>query len=217
MVNKMNQKQNFLKGIFSENPILVTMLGLCPTLAITTKLENALGMGLCVLFVLVLSNFFISLIRKIVPNEIRIPVFIVVIASFVTITKMLMAAFLPSLNEALGIFIPLIVVNCIILGRAEAFASSNGPLSSIVDGLGVAIGYTLVLALISAIREFLGTGIITVWGNLTINVNQLFGKESLDIFTKFFTSPAGAYIVLGILFGTVAAIKNRKKKVGVSK
>ena len=216
-MNKMKQKQIFLNGIFSENPILVSMLGLCANLAITTKLENALGMGLAITFVLVLSNFFISLIRNIVPNEIRIPVFVVVIASFVTLIKMLMAAFLPGLNDALGIFIPLIVVNCIILGRAEAFASSNGPLSSIVDGLGVSIGYTLVMALISAIREILGTGIITVWGDLRLNINQIFNKESLEVFTDFFVNPAGAYIVLGVLFGTVAAIKARKKKVGESK
>lgn len=213
----MNQKQNFFKGIFSENPILVTMLGLCPTLAITTKLENALGMGLCVLFVLVMSNLFVSLVRKIVPNEIRIPVYIVIIASFVTIVKMLMAAFLPGLNDALGIFIPLIVVNCIILGRAEAFASQNGPLSSVVDAVGVTLGYTLVLALIAGIREILGTGTLTIWGDLALNINKLFNKDSLDIFTKFFVSPAGAYIVLGIIFGAVAAIKGRKKKVGESK
>jgi electron transport complex protein RnfE len=216
----MNQKQNFMKGITTENPILYSMLGLCPTLAITTKLENALGMGLAVIFVLVLSNLFISLIRKIVPNEIRIPVYIVVIASFVTIVDMVMAAYLQSLHASLGIFIPLIVVNCIILGRAEAFASENGPLSSVIDGFGMAIGYTLILSLISIIREFLGTGIITVWGELNLNINSLFGAEQLPIFTSFFVSPAGAYIVLGILFATVAAIrtsrKNKKREVKVN-
>lgn len=213
MVNNMNQKENFLKGIFKENPILVTMLGLCPTLAITTKLENALGMGLAVLFVLTMSNLIISLIRKIVPNEIRIPVYIAVIATFVTIVKMLLQAFLPALNSSLGIFIPLIVVNCIILGRAEAFASQNGPLSSIVDAVGMSIGYTAVLALISIVREFLGSGTITVWGDLVLNVNKIFGeKEKLDIFSSFFVSPAGAYIVLALIFGTVAAIRNKKKE-----
>jgi len=215
----MNQKENFLKGIFKENPILVTMLGLCPTLAITTSFANALGMGIAITFVLTLSNLFISLIRNIVPNEIRIPVFIVVIAAFVSIVDMLMAAFLPDLHESLGLFIPLIVVNCIILGRAEAFASKNKPLDSVVDGLGVAIGYTLVLILIATIREILGNGTITIWGNLVININRLFVKEGkLDIFSSFFVSPAGAYIVLGFLFGTVAAIKNaRKAKNGESK
>ena len=208
----MTQKENFLKGIFKENPIFVTMLGLCPALAITTKLENALGMGIAIMFVLVLSNFFISLIRNIVPNEIRIPVYIVVIASFVTIIDMLLKAFLAPLHEALGIFIPLIVVNCIILGRAEAFASTNKPLDSIVDGLGNAIGYTLVLALISSVREFLGTGTLTIWGDLAININKILGsKDTFAFFTTFFTSPAGAYIVLGFIFATVAAVKNKKK------
>lgn len=215
----MNQKENFLKGIVKENPILVTMLGLCPTLAITTKLENGIGMGIAVIFVLVLSNLFISLIRNIVPNEIRIPVYIVVIAGFVSIVDMGMAAYLPALHEKLGIFIPLIVVNCIILGRAEAFASSNKPLDSVIDGLGNAIGYTLVLCLIAAIREFLGTGTLTIWGNLAVDFNKLLGSSSkFEIFTNFFTSPAGAYIVLGLIFGTVAAIKGRKKaKAGETK
>lgn len=210
----MNQKQNFLKGIFQENPILVSMLGLCPTLAITTKLENALGMGLAVLFVLTLSNLVVSLIRKIVPNEIRIPVYIVVIASFVTIVKMLMQAFVPALNDSLGIFIPLIVVNCIILGRAEAFASKNTPLDSVVDAIGMTLGYTLILAVISTIREFLGTGVITVWGSLALDLNKIFLKDgqTFDVFTKFFVSPAGAYIVLGLLFAAVAAYNNKKKE-----
>lgn len=216
----MNQKQNFLKGITVENPILYSMLGLCPTLAITTKVENALGMGIAVLFVLIMSNMLISAIRKIVPSEIRIPVYIVIIATFVTIVDMVMAAFLPDLHASLGIFIPLIVVNCIILGRAEAFASDNNVYSSIVDAVGMAIGYTLILALISFIREFLGTGVVTIWGSLALDVNKLFGDEKLPFFTTFFTSPAGAYIVLGIIFGAFAAIRNRdaaKKKEGKSK
>jgi len=211
----MNQKDNFLKGIFQENPIIVSMLGLCPTLAITTKLENALGMGLAILFVLTLSNLVVSLIRKIVPNEIRIPVYIVIIASFVTIVKMLMQAFVPALNDSLGIFIPLIVVNCIILGRAEAFASKNTPLDSVVDAIGMTVGFTAVIAIISTIREFLGTGVITVWGSLALDVNKIFLEDdkTFDVFTKFFVSPAGAYIVLGLLFGAVAAIKAKKKEV----
>lgn len=208
----MNQRENFFKGITVENPILYSMLGLCPTLAITTKVENALGMGLAILFVLVFSNLFISLVRKIVPNEIRIPIFIVIIATFVTIVDMFMAAYLQSLHAALGIFIPLIVVNCIILGRAEAFAADNDPFSSIIDGAGMAIGYTLVLALISFIREFLGTGIVTIWGDLAFDINKLFGDEKLPFFSTFFTSPAGAYIVLGLLFASFAAIKNSKKE-----
>ncbi len=206
----MNQKENFLKGLFSENPILVSMLGLCPTLAITDKFENALGMGLAILFVLVMSNLIISLIRKITPNEIRIPVFILVVATFVTIVDMIMAAFVPLLHATLGIFIPLIVVNCIILGRAEAFASKNDVLSSVVDGLGMAIGYTMILALIAFIREFLGTGVITIWKSIKIDFNLLFGGK-IPFFTTFFTSPAGAYIVLGVLFATVSAIGLKKK------
>ena len=154
------------------------------------------------------------MLRKIVPNEIRIPIFIVIIATFVTIVDMVMAAYLQSLHHALGIFIPLIVVNCIILGRAEAFAQDNNVISSIIDGAGMAIGYTLVLALISFIREFLGTGVITIWGSLALYINKLFGVEQFPIFTSFFVSPAGAYIVLGLLFASFAAIKNSKKKEG---
>lgn len=207
-------KENFLKGIFKENPIFVSMLGFCPTLAITTKLENALGMGLAVIFVLVMSNLMVSLVRKITPDEIRIPVFIVIIASFVTIVDMMMKAFLPNLHSSLGVFIPLIVVNCIILGRAEAFASKNGPFSSIVDGLGMGIGYTLVLSLFSIIRELLGTGTITVWKDLVININSIFGDGTLPIFSTFFVSSPGAFIVIGFIFAIVTAIRNNKKKVG---
>ncbi|HHU56508.1 MAG TPA: electron transport complex subunit E [Acholeplasmataceae bacterium] len=203
-------KENFLKGIFKENPILVSMLGFCPTLAITTKLENAIGMGLAVIFVLVMSNLMVSLVRNITPDEIRIPVYIVIIASFVTIVDMVMEAFLPGLHSSLGVFIPLIVVNCIILGRAEAFASKNGPLSSIVDGLGMGIGFTLILALFSIIREILGVGMITVWKDIVIDINSLFGAEKLAIFSDFFVSPPGAFIVIGFVFAIVAAIQNKK-------
>ncbi len=206
----MTKLQNFTKGILKENPILVSVLGLCPTLAITKSVENALGMGIAILFVLVFSNLIISLIRNIVPNEIRIPMFIVVIATLVTLVDMLMAAFLPTLHESLGIFIPLIVVNCIILGRAEAYASKNKPLDSIIDGAGMAIGYTLVLIIISLIREFLASGTITIWGDLHLTVNP---EKSAQVFTSFFVSPAGAFIILGLLLGTVVAIRNQKKEV----
>ncbi|HRT69039.1 MAG TPA: electron transport complex subunit E [Bacilli bacterium] len=206
----MTKLENFTKGILKENPILVSVLGLCPTLAITKSVENAIGMGIAILFVLVFSNFIISLIRNIVPNEIRIPMFIVVIATLVTLVEMLMAAFLPALHESLGIFIPLIVVNCIILGRAEAYASKNKPLDSIIDGAGMAIGYTLVLIIISLIREFLASGTITIWGDLQLTMNP---EQSAQIFTSFFVSPPGAFIVLGLLLGIVAAIRNHKKEV----
>lgn len=217
----MTQLQNFTKGLFKENPILVSMLGLCPTLAISTKLENALGMGIAILIVLTFSNLIVSLIRNIIPSEIRIPVYIVIIATFVTMIDMLMAAFLPDLHASLGIFIPLIVVNCIILGRAEAFASKNGPLSSVVDAIGMTIGFTMVLALFSIIREVLGAGQITVWQELVINFNSIFGLEDGEIFaafTNFFVNPAGAFIVLGLIIATVTAIKNKKaQKLEVSK
>ena len=206
----MTKIKNFTKGIMKENPILVSILGLCPTLAITTSVENALGMGVAILFVLTFSNLIISLIRNIVPNEIRIPIFIVVIATLVTLVDMLMAAFLPALHESLGIFIPLIVVNCIILGRAEAYASKNKPFDSVIDGIGMAVGYTLVLIVISFIREFLASGAVTIWGDLQLNLNA---DQSAQIFTSFFTSPAGAFIVLGLLLGTVATIRNQKKEV----
>ena len=205
--------ENFLKGIVKENPILVSMLGLCPALAITTSLENALGMGIAFIFVLTMSNIVISAIRKIVPSEIRIPIFIVIIATFVTIVEMVMSAFLPTLAQSLGLFISLIVVNCVVLGRAEAYASKNGVFDSMIDALGMGVGYTLILALVASVREFLGTGMITIWGNLVINFNKIFGSsDSLDIFSSFFISPAGAYLVLGILFGLVATFKIRKSK-----
>ena len=206
-------KENFLKGIIKENPILVSMLGLCPTLAITTSLENALGMGIAFIFVLTMSNIVISAIRKIVPSEIRIPIFIVIIATFVTIVEMVMSAFLPTLAASLGLFISLIVVNCVVLGRAEAYASKNTVFDSMIDAFGMGLGYTMILALVAAIREFLGTGMLTVWGDFVINFNKIFGSsESLDIFSSFFISPAGAYLVLGILFGLVETFRIRKKK-----
>lgn len=205
--------KEFTKGIFKENPILVTMLGLCPTLAITTSLENALGMGIAFAFVLLMSNIVVSLIRKIVPNEIRIPVFIVIIATFVSIVEMLMAAYLPSLSSSLGVFIPLIVVNCVVLGRAEAFASKNPVLPSILDALGMAVGYTLILAIIASIREILGSGTLTIWGSLVIDINKIFVSEgTLPVFSSFFISPSGAYLVLGLIFGIVATIKIKKEK-----
>ncbi len=206
-------KENFLKGIIKENPILVSMLGLCPTLAITTSLENALGMGIAFIFVLTMSNIVISAIRKIVPSEIRIPIFIVIIATFVTIVEMVMSAFLPTLAASLGLFISLIVVNCVVLGRAEAYASKNTVFDSMIDAFGMGLGYTMILALVATIREFLGTGMLTVWGDFVINFNKIFGSsESLDIFSSFFISPAGAYLVLGILFGLVETFRIRKKK-----
>ena len=145
-------------GIIDENPTFIQVLGTCPTLAVTTSAINGIGMGLSTMAVLVCSNLFISLLRKIIPDTVRIPCFIVVIASFVTIVQLLLTAFLPALNESLGLYIPLIVVNCIVLGRAEAFASKNGPLTSLCDGIGNGLGFTLAPCFIGLIREFLGAG-----------------------------------------------------------
>ena len=154
----MSLAKEYFKGIFKENPVFVLVRGLCPTLAVTTSVEKAIGMGLASTFVLVCSNLIISLIKKLVPDEVRIPIFIVVIATFVTLVKLIMAAYFPALKAALGIFLPLIGVNCIILGRAEAFASKHGPVDSLIDGLGMGIGFTLALTLLGAIREVLGSG-----------------------------------------------------------
>jgi len=207
----MNSKlTNFTKGLWKENPILISVLGLCPTLAITYKVENAIGMGLAVLFVLVMSNLAISLVRRIVPDEIRIPVFIVIIATFVSIVEMVMAAFVPDLYTRMALFISLIVVNCIILGRAEAFASKNNWLDSILDAVGMALGFTLVLIVISLIREVLGTGSITIWGNLAWNFN----KNNYQFFSSFYVSPPAAFIILGLLLATSKAITSRKEVKG---
>jgi len=212
----MNQKENFLKGFIKENPLFVTVLGTCPALAITTTVENALGMGIAVFFVLVLSNLIISLLMVNPKMQewikpVRIPVFIVVIATLVTVVEMVMHAFLTNLYESLGVFIPLIVVNCIILGRAEAFASGNKPLDSIVDGAGMALGYTFALFLISFFREFLGNGSITIWGELKVNLIGLFDFlqiTPIDLFAK----PVGAFLTFGFILAVIAAITNKKQE-----
>ncbi|PKL00977.1 MAG: electron transport complex subunit RsxE [Tenericutes bacterium HGW-Tenericutes-1] len=215
----MNQKQNFFKGIIKENPLFVTILGTCPSLAITTSLENAIGMGIAVFFVLVLSNLIISLITvnpkmKELVKPVRIPVYIVVIATLVTIVEMVLHAFLVDLYNSLGVFIPLIVVNCIILGRAEAFASDNKPLDSVVDGMGMAVGYTLALMSISFFRELLGRGLITIWGEKSVNPIQLnlvpifefIGIEPINMFLQ----PVGAFLTFGFILAVLAAIANKK-------
>jgi len=198
----MNQWQNFTKGILKENPVLVLVLGMCPTLATTSSAINGLGMGLAFTFVLALSNIIISAIRKIVPNIIRIPIFIVIIATFVTIVDMVMHAFVPDLYKALGIFIPLIVVNCIVLGRAEAFASKNDVLSSLVDGLGMGVGFTLILTLLGSIREILGAG--SIFG-------YKFIAPSADGILVFILAP-GAFLTLAILMALNNLYKNRSSK-----
>ncbi len=210
----MSKLDNFLKGFVKENPLFVSVLGMCPSLAITTSLENALGMGIAVFFVLTMSNLIISLIMSNkflagLVKPVRIPVYIVVIATLVTIVEMIMHAFLISLYESLGVFIPLIVVNCIILGRAEAFASENKPLDSVLDGMGMALGYTGALMIISLVREILGVGRITVWGDLALDLSFVFDFlkiQPIDMFIK----PVGAFMSFGFILATIMAIANRK-------
>jgi electron transport complex protein RnfE len=186
----------FWYGIFKNNPIFRLVLGLCPTLAVTTSLENALGMGLAATFVLVCSNGLVSALRKVIPAAVHIPCYIVIIATFVTAIDLLMQAYLPDLSASLGIFIPLIVVNCIILGRAEAFASKNGIVDSLADGFGSGIGFTLALAFIAAVREIVGAGTLTIWGDLALTgLNP--GPMTLAIL------PAGGFITLGLLLALI--------------
>ncbi len=218
--------KNFTKGIFSENPLFISMLGLCPALAVTSSLEGALGMSMAVVFVLFFSNLIISLIRKIVPNEIRIPVYIVIIATLVTVVEMTMAAYFPpSINNKLGIFISLIVVNCMILGRAESYASKNGPLASMIDALGMAVGFAVALILIASLREVLGEGTLTFWTGIEkkylIDFTKVYEMIRMEP-TTFFTSSPGAFLVLGLLVGCINAIvfrikDLRKKRAEVSK
>lgn len=190
--------REFTKGIFKENPIFIIVLGLCPALGVSTKVINAIGMGGGVIFVLVCSNIFVSLLKDFIPNKVRIPAYIVIIASFVTIVEMVMHAYAPSLFASLGVFVPLIVVNCVILGRAEAFANKNGVVASILDGLGMGIGFTLSLLLISLIREVLGAGTITIFpiGDFdgVIRIPVL-----IDAPVRVFGLSAGALLVMGYL------------------
>lgn len=192
----MNQLNNFSKGFLRENPILVLLLGTCPTLAVTSSAMNGLGMGLATTFVLFMSNVFISLVKDFVPDKVRIPAFIVVIASFVTIVDLLMQAYTPSLSSQLGIFIPLIVVNCIVLGRAEAFAAKNGVFSSFIDGLGMGLGFTVALVIMGSIREILGAGAI---------FGVKFIPETADGILIFILAP-GAFITLGFLIALLKKI-----------
>lgn len=183
-----NKLSLILKGIIKENPTFVLVLGMCPTLGTTTSAINGLGMGVATMAVLILSNMFIAMIKNLIPDKVRIPAFIVVIASFVTVVDMLMQAFVPSLYSALGVFIPLIVVNCIILGRAEAFASKNGVIDSALDGVGIGLGFTLSLTTIGCVREILGSG--SVFG-LSLGI--------ADYMPLVFVLAPGGFLVLGFL------------------
>lgn len=192
----MNNLKVLINGIIKENPTFVLLLGMCPTLGTTSSALNGMSMGLATMFVLICSNMVISLIKNLIPDMVRIPAFIVVIASFVTALQMCMQAFVPEIYSTLGLFIPLIVVNCIILGRAEAFASKNGVIPSFFDGVGMGLGFTLALSILGAIREILGTG-------------KIFGIEILaeDYGMLMFILPPGGFLVLGYLIAIVNKIK----------
>ena len=193
--------ERLYNGIIKENPTFVLILGMCPTLAVTSSLVNGAGMGLSTMAVLVLSNMVISMLRNIIPNGVRVPAFIVIVASFVTILQFLLEAYLPSLNSALGIYIPLIVVNCIILGRAEAFASKNPVIPSILDGVGMGIGFTAALLVMGCIRELLGSGTV---------FNQPVTISFMDPIIIFILAPGG-FFVYGILVAVVNKLTKGKK------
>lgn len=193
----MNQLKVLWNGIIKENPTFVLLLGMCPTLGTTSSAMNGMSMGLATMAVLIFSNLIISLIKNLVPDMVRIPSFIVVIASLVTILQMVIKAFAPEIDKSLGLFIPLIVVNCIILGRAEAFAAKNGPISSVFDGIGMGLGFTLGLTLLGAVREFLGTGKIF---SMTIFPDSYGALE--------FVLAPGAFIALGYLIAIINKLKN---------
>lgn len=187
-------------GIFTENPTFVLLLGMCPTLAVTTSLKNGIGMGLSATAVLILSNLLISILRKAIPAKIRIAAYVVVIAAFVTMVDLALKAYFPDLSKALGIFIPLIVVNCIILARAEAFASKNGVFASALDGLGMGLGFTLALMIISSIREILGNGTIL---DIPIGIDT-------PILTMIMAP--GGFLTLGVVLGIINAIRQRRER-----
>ena len=194
--------ERLYNGIIKENPTFVLMLGMCPTLAVTTSAMNGVGMGLTTMVVLALSNLIISLLRGIIPNRVRIPAFIVIIASFVTVVQLLLQAYLPSLNDALGVYIPLIVVNCIILGRAESFAGKNGVIASIVDGIGMGIGFTIALVCMGSIREIIGAG---TWFGIQVL------PAAIDPMLILILAPGG-FFVFGILMACANKLAEKKGK-----
>ena len=191
---------NLTRGIIRENPIFVMLLGMCPTLGVSTSATNGLGMGLATMFVLILSNVFISAVKNLIPDIIRIPSFIVIIASFVTVIEMLMQAYIPVLYQALGIYIPLIVVNCIILGRAESFASKNNIWQSFLDGVGMGLGFTLALTILGSVREILGNGSIFGWSFIGENAHPML----------LFIMPPGAFLALAGIIMVVNKLRGTK-------
>ncbi len=194
---------NFTKGLIKENPTFFQLLGMCPTLAVTTSMQNGIGMGISTTVVLIMSNLIISLLKKLIPKEIRIPIFIVVIATFVSIIEMVLHGYVKVLYDALGLFIPLIVVNCIILARAESFAFTNGALDSILDGAGMGLGFTMALGMLGFVRELLGTGGINFFGIQLLNLSFLPKTISMIL-------PPGAFLVLGLMLAVNNQIKRKK-------
>lgn len=202
------QLKIFTNGFIKENPLLVLNIGLCSSLGVTTSVFNGLGMGMGMTFVLLMSEIVISIFRKFIPSAIRLPVFITIIAAFTTIVQLVLQAYVTPLYDALGVFLPLIVVNCIIMGRVEAFASKNNPSDSILDALGMGIGYTLVLVFISLIRELLGSGSITIWTGISFSIIPE------DYRIGIFNSAPGGFLVFGFLAALVTAIKQVQAKRG---
>ena len=196
-------KADLYRGIITENPTFVFFLGLCPTLALTNNLSNAVGMGVCVVVVLAITNTIISMVRKVIPDDIRIPVFITIIASVVTVVSMLMEAYLPTLFDSLGIYLPLVVVNCIILGRAESFASQNGLMDSFMDGIGSGLGFLLGLSVLGFARELIGTGAVDM-----LNFRLIDGEFAPSIFVQ----SSGAFLMFGLIAWITNTIKNNKEK-----
>lgn len=208
--NKTSLKKPFIAGIISENPVFVSLLGMCPTLATTKSLESAIGMGLLVILTLMGSNVLISLLRKIIPSEVKIPCYIIIIATFVTIIKMVTEAFIPDLYSSLGVFISLIVVNCIILGRAEAFASKNGPLASFMDALGSGIGFTMAISVIAIIREILGTGALSIGVYFPIGKAYYLHLFPSQYAISLFVQSAGGFLTLGLVLAFLAWRKAKR-------
>jgi electron transport complex protein RnfE len=210
MKDTITKKAAFVSGIIKENPVFVSLLGMCPTLATTKSVESAIGMGILVILVLLGSNLLISLLRKIIPSEVKIPCYIVVIATFVTIVKMLTQAFVPALYSSLGVFISLIVVNCIILGRAEAFASKHGPVASILDAIGTGIGYTIALCIVALIRELIGTGALSIGVYFPLPKAYFLHIFPQEYALSIFVQSAGGFLSLGIVLAVMACYKNIK-------
>ena len=221
-MSKSDHKEAFLSPIWKTNPLFISLLGMCPALAVTKTLEASFGMGVLFTLVLVCSNVLISALRKIIPEEVKTPAYIVVIATFVTLVKMFSEAFLPELYSTLGVFVSLLVVNCIVLGRAEAYASKNSVLDSLLDGVGNGIGYTIAICIIGLIREILGSGMLTFGatftfladlnggGKIRLPILKVPGSD-YDLSMQFFSSPAGGFLVLGITLAIIIAVTNYRQ------